>query len=132
MRYVIHCLLDGPVVEYHRGLVQAVADRFGLGFTRDQGLPSHFTLKYEFETEDVAPVERAVFRDRLTHARCVQTEIWKGLQECVQIRDRKESRPGQLALFSSRRSISLPSTLTWRSSRRGPSIVTSVSPCFSL
>jgi 2'-5' RNA ligase len=62
MRYAIHCLLYGPVVEYHRGLVQAVADRFGLGFTRDQGLPSHFTLKYEFETEDVAPVERLVER----------------------------------------------------------------------
>jgi hypothetical protein len=34
--------------------------------------------------------------------------------------------------LSSSRSISLPSTLTWRRSRRGPSTVTNVRPCFSL
>src|SRR5262245_28964300 len=69
MRYIIHCLLTGPVVEYHRRLVEQIADRFALPFTRDQALPPHFTLKYDFETSDISVVERLANSFCRTHTR---------------------------------------------------------------
>jgi 2'-5' RNA ligase len=62
MRLVIHCLLEGPVVEYQRDLIHAIGERFGLPFTGEQALHPHFTLRYEFETADIAPVETLIER----------------------------------------------------------------------
>jgi hypothetical protein len=44
MKYIMPCVLKSPVVEYHRGLVDDIADRFGLTFTRQQAIPAHLTL----------------------------------------------------------------------------------------
>jgi 2'-5' RNA ligase len=57
MKYIMSCLLKPPVVEYHRGLVDDIADRFGLTFTQRQAIPTHFTLKYHFTTTDIGAVE---------------------------------------------------------------------------
>lgn len=57
MTYIMPCLLKPPVVEYHRALVDDIADRFGLTFTRQQAIPAHFTLKYHFATADIQGVE---------------------------------------------------------------------------
>jgi 2'-5' RNA ligase len=57
MTYIMPCLLKSPVVEYHRALVDDIADRFGLTFTRQQAIPAHFTLKYHFTTADIQAVE---------------------------------------------------------------------------
>ena len=51
------CVLKPPVVEYHRALVDDIADHFGLTFTQQQAIPAHFTLKYHFATADIGPVE---------------------------------------------------------------------------
>jgi 2'-5' RNA ligase len=61
-KYVLHCLLSGPVIEYQNGLIGEIADRFGLGFTREQSLPPHFTLKYEFEAVEMSAVEEHLDR----------------------------------------------------------------------
>jgi 2'-5' RNA ligase len=57
MKYIMPCLLKPPVVEYHRTLVDDIADRFGLTFTRQQAIPAHFTLKYHFGSADIQAVE---------------------------------------------------------------------------
>jgi 2'-5' RNA ligase len=57
MRYILPCLLPSPVREYHQALVDELAARFDLRMTQRQGIPAHFTLKYHFETDDIAPVE---------------------------------------------------------------------------
>ena len=45
------------IVDYHRELVDAIAERFGLTFTQRQRIPAHFTLKYHFTTEEIGQVE---------------------------------------------------------------------------
>jgi len=57
MTYIMPCLLKSPVVEYHRALVDDIADRFGLTLTRQRAIPAHFTLKYHFTTADIQAVE---------------------------------------------------------------------------
>jgi 2'-5' RNA ligase len=57
MKYIMPCVLKPPVVEYHRALVDDIADRFGLTFTQQQAIPAHFTLKYHFTTTDIGAVE---------------------------------------------------------------------------
>ena len=71
MRYILPCLLPSPVREYHRALVDELAARFDLRITQRQAIPAHFTLKYHFETDDIAPVEvlLADFADRHAAAR---------------------------------------------------------------
>ena len=57
-RYIIPCLFRSPqIVDYHRELVDAIADRFGLTFTQRQRIPAHFTLKYHFTTSEIERVE---------------------------------------------------------------------------
>ncbi len=57
-RYIIPCLVRSPqIVDYHRELVDAIADRFGLTFTQRQRIPAHFTLKYHFTTSEIERVE---------------------------------------------------------------------------
>jgi hypothetical protein len=55
MRYILPCFLDAPIRRYHQTLVDEIATRFDLPFTRRQGIAAHFTLKYHFETDDVRP-----------------------------------------------------------------------------
>jgi 2'-5' RNA ligase len=57
MTYIMPCVLKSPVVEYHRALVDDIADRFGLPFTQQQAIPAHFSLKYHFTTADIGAVE---------------------------------------------------------------------------
>jgi 2'-5' RNA ligase len=58
MRYILPCLFPSPVREYHQALVDELAARFDLRMTQRQAIPAHVTLKYHFETDDIAPVER--------------------------------------------------------------------------
>ena len=57
MRYILPCFFGGAVREYHRELVEEIAARFDLPFTLRQDIPAHFTIKYQFETADIAPLE---------------------------------------------------------------------------
>ena len=58
MRYILPCFFGSPIREYHHhGLVDKIAARFNLSYTRRQAIPAHFTLKYHFETDEIAPVE---------------------------------------------------------------------------
>lgn len=60
MKYVIICKLSGPAEQYQQMLMNDLANTFGLEFTRKTELPAHFTLKYDFETEDFSPVDEAL------------------------------------------------------------------------
>jgi 2'-5' RNA ligase len=62
MRYILHCLLHGPVVSYQTALIDAIAERFDLRWTQRQALAPHFTVKYWFETEHIAEVESLLER----------------------------------------------------------------------
>jgi 2'-5' RNA ligase len=68
MRYILPCLFAGPIREYHQALVDEVATRFDLPFTRLQAIPAHFTLKYHFETDEIAPVEELLAGFARVHA----------------------------------------------------------------
>jgi 2'-5' RNA ligase len=57
MRYILPCFLGDPIRRYHQSVVDEIAARFDLPFTRRQAIPAHFTLKYHFETGDIGPVE---------------------------------------------------------------------------
>ena len=67
MRYLLQCLFHGPVVEYQKGLIAAVADRFDLRCTQRQGLAPHFTVKYWFETYRIEQVEVLLERFAAAH-----------------------------------------------------------------
>lgn len=68
MRIVIECLLKNPVKEYQWSLVNQVAERFPeLNYTKEQALEAHFTLKYPFEIEDVASLEKTILDFARTH-----------------------------------------------------------------
>ena len=56
-RYILPCFFGGAVRAYHRALVEEIAARFDLPFTFRQDIPAHFTVKYHWETADIAPVE---------------------------------------------------------------------------
>lgn len=49
-RYVIVCLLDGEVLEFHEKLVTKLCVRFNV---KRQALPAHFTIKAPFEMENI-------------------------------------------------------------------------------
>lgn len=59
-RYILHCLLPSEIVQFHRNLVNEIAEETGLRLTQLQGLSAHFTLKYYFRTSDIKPVESAI------------------------------------------------------------------------
>ncbi len=63
MRYILPCLLGDLIRECHRDLVEEIATRFDLPFTQRQAIPAHFTLKYHFETPDIAPAEELLDRN---------------------------------------------------------------------
>jgi len=54
MKYMIVSLLGGEVQKYHQGLVEEIAVKFGVDFLAKQKVPTHFTLKDIFETEDIS------------------------------------------------------------------------------
>lgn len=58
MRYIIHCLLRGPVERYQHDLVNDIHKKFGLNITKEENLATHFTLKYWFETENIKEIEK--------------------------------------------------------------------------
>jgi 2'-5' RNA ligase len=58
MKYIIHCLLRGPVEKYHYDLVNNICQNFGLNITKEENLATHFTLKYWFETENIREIEK--------------------------------------------------------------------------
>jgi 2'-5' RNA ligase len=68
MRYILPCFLGDPIRRYHQGLVDEIASRFDLLFTRRQAIPAHFTLKYHFETDDVRSVEALLADFARAHA----------------------------------------------------------------
>lgn len=57
MKYVVVNLLDSPTKEYQQKLVQEIANKFDIFFTKEQALPCHFTLKYSFETDNIGEIE---------------------------------------------------------------------------
>jgi 2'-5' RNA ligase len=58
MRYMIHCLLKGPVEKYQKDLVEEIANKFGLTLTKEENLATHFTIKYSFETNQIQEIEK--------------------------------------------------------------------------
>ncbi len=58
MVYIIYCLLPKSIQEYHHDLVNKIHENFGLKITKDENLPSHFTLKYWFDTNNIEEVDR--------------------------------------------------------------------------
>ncbi len=60
MKYMIQCLLKGPVEQYHHNLVDEIYQKFGLNITKEENLATHFTLKYFFETKNIDDVDKSV------------------------------------------------------------------------
>ncbi len=60
MKYIIHSFLKGPIEDYQHNLVDGIYKKFGLNITKKEGLATHFTLKYWFETDNVQEVENVV------------------------------------------------------------------------
>src|SRR5262245_47016005 len=69
MRYTLACLLEGPAAEYQQRLIREIAARFDLRFTQEQAIPPHFTLKYEFDTDEIETVEEIVRRFCAAHTK---------------------------------------------------------------
>lgn len=59
-RYILHCLFGPEIVQYHRNLVNEIAQATGLKLTQVQGLSAHFTVKYYFSTTDIEDVEASL------------------------------------------------------------------------
>jgi len=61
MRYCIINILSEPYKKYHWDIVCSIAEKFPkLIETKEQQIPPHFTLKYEFETDDITKVENVL------------------------------------------------------------------------
>jgi hypothetical protein len=57
MEYMIAYLLRGRAASAHQKLVRRLAKQFNEPYLVNRKRPSHITLKYEFSTEDIMPVE---------------------------------------------------------------------------
>lgn len=57
MIYFVLCVLKGEIESYHRYLVDVIARKFDLVITKEENIPTHFTLKYSFETKDIGEIE---------------------------------------------------------------------------
>jgi len=68
MRYILPCFFPSPIREHHQALVDEIATRFDLRYTQRQAIPAHVTLKYHFETDDIAAVERRLESFARAHA----------------------------------------------------------------
>ncbi|NLZ48171.1 MAG: 2'-5' RNA ligase family protein [Clostridiales bacterium] len=64
MLYVIVCLINGEVKEFHHQLVEEVCHRFKV---KRQRLQSHFTLKAPFECKDLSEIEKVTESFCLSH-----------------------------------------------------------------
>jgi 2'-5' RNA ligase len=60
MKYAILCLLKGDVESYQHDLVNDIYEKFDLSETKEQDLPTHFTLKYSFQTDDIKEIETLI------------------------------------------------------------------------
>lgn len=54
-RYVIVCLFEKEVLEFHEKITKEVCDSFGV---KRQKLPAHFTIKAPFEHNDISEIEK--------------------------------------------------------------------------
>jgi len=58
MHYCLANVFSEPYKNYHWDIVCLIAEHFPkLIETKEQQIPTHFTLKYEFETDDMSKVE---------------------------------------------------------------------------
>lgn len=62
MKYVLVCLLRGKIEKYHQNLVKKVGPKFGENYMIENPIPSHITLKYPFETNEIFILERILSR----------------------------------------------------------------------
>jgi 2'-5' RNA ligase len=66
-RYILHCLLEPALFQWHRAIVEEIAEKTGLEATRTQDLAAHITLKYWFQTDEIEQVESLLKRFAETH-----------------------------------------------------------------
>lgn len=62
MRYMINCSLRGDIEGYHKKLVDDVAKKFDLKRVKQIGLPTHISLKYSQEIDDIKEIEKLIER----------------------------------------------------------------------
>jgi len=67
MMYIINCRLRNGFDIYHKELVKEIYKKFGLVITKEENLPTHFTLKYWFETDKISEIETLFERFAKTH-----------------------------------------------------------------
>jgi 2'-5' RNA ligase len=60
MKYMLVSLLFGEVQTYHQGLVEEIAEKFGVDFLHKQKVPTHFTLKDVFEAENIEELDKSL------------------------------------------------------------------------
>ena len=75
MRYCLVNVLSEPYKNYHWDIVCLITKHFPkLIETKEQQIPTHFTLKYEFETDNIAEVE-AVLENFAKNHNCAPISI---------------------------------------------------------
>ncbi len=68
MRYCLANVLSEPYKTYHWDMVCLIAEHFPkLIETKEQQIPTHFTLKYGFETDDIGKVEAVLEKFAKNH-----------------------------------------------------------------
>jgi hypothetical protein len=67
LKYGIVCLLKGEFEKYHHQMVDEIASHFDLKITKELNIPTHFSIKYLFETEDIKEIEEIIEKFCETH-----------------------------------------------------------------
>lgn len=67
MKYIIVCLLNGAVKDYHQKLVEEIAEKFDVVALAKQKAPTHFTLKDMFDAENMEELDKALTEFVGTH-----------------------------------------------------------------
>ena len=60
MEYLIVTLVKGEAEQYHQKLLYEIATVFSLQGAIKRKPPSHITFKYNFKTDDIFPIEKAI------------------------------------------------------------------------
>jgi 2'-5' RNA ligase len=68
MKYLTVFLIKGPAGEFQRKTLYELAEKFSIGGAIQRDPPSHLTLKYSFETEDISEVEAMIKKFCKNHA----------------------------------------------------------------
>ncbi len=67
MRIMLECVFKGEFEKFHKEILNEITEKFNLIFVKETNLPTHVTLKYSFEVQNIKDIENTLDKFVSTH-----------------------------------------------------------------